>query len=243
MIWFINLHHIQTHSYEQHTRNYAIAVCNPLHVRQWFFLRKCYDSLRLLESQNGHKYDAFVRLRDDSFIAAPIEPTLLQKYKSPTIIISNCETWRRHAINDKGALLSRNAAHKYFILPLEYYYFHSKKIFRMNTANIISPEVFLNHVYGRMHHVNLVQDITKLPIITSRRLPSNIKAGVNQDGLELGYCLSIDYLSIDYTVLRSPTECYIKGDTQRKIKGLTSIIDGFEKFLFDRICPRGRNRL
>lgn len=122
------------------------------HVRQWYYMRRCYDTFRELESNLGHKFDAFVRLRDDNFLLGPLNPGSILKVTpiSPrSIIISNCESWRKHGINDKGAIVSRMAAHTYFAGPLDFYYLYPERVFKYQGAQTMSPETWINFVYNR----------------------------------------------------------------------------------------------
>jgi hypothetical protein len=180
------------------------------HVRQWYNLQKCYDAMKEQEFKLNRKYDVMVRLRDDNFIVGPMDPGVITKYTSAfpnTIILSNCEKWG-HSINDKGAIVSRKAAQVYFTAPLDTYYIYPQRVFRMKSSYVISPEIWLNHVYGRLNGLNMVQDVSKFPVMTYRRLPKELS---KMDG-----CLSLNIGPLDYLQLR----CYTSGDEERLTRGI-----------------------
>jgi len=193
------------------------------HVRQWYYFRRCYDAMLENEFILNRKYDVMVRLRDDNFIAGPMDPGIMAKYtpKFPnTIILSSCEQWRKHSINDKGAIVSREAARVYFTAPLDTYYIYPRKVFKMKTTQVMSPEIWLNHVYGRVNGFNMVHDVSEFPVMTYRHLPKELSP--------IGGCVSINVAFRDHEVLR----CYTSGDERRLIKGIA----GAWELLKERSC-------
>jgi hypothetical protein len=183
------------------------------HVRQWYYFRRCYDVMRENESKMLRKYDVMVRLRDDNFIVGPMDPGVIAQYSNSfpnTIIVSNCETWQKqeHAINDKGAIVSRHAAHVYFTAPLDFYYMYPVKVLSFDTAMLLSPEIWLNHVYNRINFLNMVQDVSKFPVMTYRRLPKELS--------KLDGCVSLNMGYANNWQLR----CYTSGDEQHLIRGI-----------------------
>ena len=186
------------------------------HVRQWYYFRKCYDAMKEQEFKLKRKYDVMVRLRDDNFIAAPMDPGVITKYTSAfpnTIVLNNCEKWRLYSMNDKGAIVSREAAQVYFTAPLDTYYIYPNKVFGMKTSTVISPEIWLNHVYSYLNGLNMVQDVNEFPVMTYRHLPKELSP--------TGGCVSINVQFSNYKVLR----CYTSGDEENMIRGIAGLWD------------------
>eukprot|EP00470_Lotharella_oceanica_P016028 CAMPEP_0170187226 /NCGR_PEP_ID=MMETSP0040_2-20121228/41208_1 /TAXON_ID=641309 /ORGANISM="Lotharella oceanica, Strain CCMP622" /LENGTH=308 /DNA_ID=CAMNT_0010434217 /DNA_START=197 /DNA_END=1126 /DNA_ORIENTATION=+ len=83
------------------------------HVRQFAAMEQCYDRILDMEFKNGHRYDEIFRVRDDSFIMAPVNPLHdVAEMERPDILTPHCDNWL--GLNDKAALMLRSVGETYF---------------------------------------------------------------------------------------------------------------------------------
>ena len=61
-----------------------------------------------------------------AYVQAPIDSSavvsLSKGSTDQVIVVPHCEAWKKDGINDKAALVSRAAAHNYFVSPIDYFY-------------------------------------------------------------------------------------------------------------------------
>lgn len=110
-------------------------------VRMMESWQQCYAEM-MSDIERSMTYDVIVRVREDGgFLEAlDIEFLMRELGKAPRTVISNgCRT--SHGMNDKAAIVSRDAARSYFLSPLQYYY--TKPI----SDNVVSSESFIYYTY------------------------------------------------------------------------------------------------
>lgn len=150
------------------------------HVRQWRAMYACHQHFVQNEQINNKAYDAFVKMRDDSFFPSPwaIDTDLWRD----RVLVKECNSWR--GLNDKVAWLDAKYGYEFFARPLLDWYFDYNGLKNLKRSN---PESYLSAVL-RKHEVMVKQvhaDI--IPAITSRPTASGsacvvlslVKAGRN----------------------------------------------------------------
>jgi hypothetical protein len=111
------------------------------HARQYKQYQGCLDAIKENTVSAG-AYDIIVRVRDDLYVAKPINIAEVMETIVPnSIITSKCD--QNLGINDKGALVHPSAAERYFMLPLKN--LNNDAFLRSN--KIINPEQFLKRSY------------------------------------------------------------------------------------------------
>merc|ERR1719235_1490151 len=96
----------------------------------------------LNDGRNVHGYDMIVRVRDDLYVAKPINVVEVMETLGPdSIITSKCD--QNLGINDKGAIVHPSAAERYFSLPLT----NLRNDAFLSSNQIINPEQFLKRSY------------------------------------------------------------------------------------------------
>ena len=122
-------------TYEQHRER---SKNNVRMMESW---QQCYAEM-MTDVERSATYDLVIRVREDvGFIEALDIDFLRQELAtSPKTVISNgCRT--SHGMNDKAAIVTRDAARSYFLSPLQYYYT------RPIHDNVVSSESFIYYVY------------------------------------------------------------------------------------------------
>ncbi|KAA8495301.1 hypothetical protein FVE85_1456 [Porphyridium purpureum] len=136
------------------------------HVRQWFMQRECLMHLKEMEAQNGAPYTDFIRLREDSYVYAPLRPIPdTPGHENHSLLTPMCDAW--DGVNDKAATLRREAAHSYFDGPLDFFYlFGDSKV--SNWTALMRPEIVIREALNWTGvHVEKVAPLD-LPVITQR---------------------------------------------------------------------------
>ena len=122
-------------TYEQHRER---SKNNIRMMESW---QQCYAEM-MADIERSASYDIVVRVREDAGFLEALDIDFLRKElaKSPRTVISNgCRT--SHGMNDKAAVVSRDAARSYFLSPLQYYYT------RPIHDNVVSSESFIYSTY------------------------------------------------------------------------------------------------
>ena len=127
-------------SYDKNTNKSYTKNRAKNHVRQYFTLFESYDLVK------NHDGDILIRVRDDLIFKETKNLLLLLKYietSTKTIITTTKETWG--GINDKCAIISKDAIETYLTEPFKTYNLYQKNItFKTLPRN---PEQFYNLVY------------------------------------------------------------------------------------------------
>lgn len=122
-------------SYEQHRER---SKNNIRMMESW---QQCYAEM-MANVERSTTYDLVIRVREDAgFLEALDIDFLTQELakSSRTVISNGCRT--SHGMNDKAAIVTRDAARSYFLSPLQYYYT------RPIHDNVVSSESFIYYVY------------------------------------------------------------------------------------------------
>jgi hypothetical protein len=139
-------------------------------------MSRCWREFEELEYEHQFRYDSFVRLRDDAYVLAPIDSSavvsLSKDRTDQVIVVPHCEAWKKDGINDKAALVSRAAAHNYFVSPIDYFYLQWESIKSHHKNSTISPERFIARCYAAMR-VRIVKSTQAVPVMTSMVLPGD----------------------------------------------------------------------
>ena len=109
------------------------------HVKQYYTLSNSWSIIKKLNP------DILIRIRDDAYLSTSLKLTELPVVTShpiKCIITSNKQQWG--GINDKFAIVSKEAIETYLIKPLEEYNSYKKKNFKKIITN---SETFYKHVY------------------------------------------------------------------------------------------------
>jgi hypothetical protein len=145
------------------------------HARQFETLTKCYDALRLNVEKRYHAnissdstsfptkyYDFSIRLREDVSLQEPLGINELLPLLYPgaaleeTVVGTDCRT--HGGINDRMALVSREAMQNYYEGPWEFF---SQLDFDLNGTsskhNVHNPESFLYYVYKTRLNMTVVR--------------------------------------------------------------------------------------
>jgi len=110
------------------------------HVRQYYTLSQSMSTVNKLEP------DILIRIRDDAMIKQTLDWMSLLKFiemSDKNIITHACNSWR--GINDKFAIVSKNAISTYLRTPLEVYNTYKKG--DLGPGRFTNPEQFLSKVY------------------------------------------------------------------------------------------------
>lgn len=122
-------------TYEQHRER---SKNNIRMMESW---QQCYAEM-VADVERSTTYDIVVRVREDSGFLEALDIDFLRQElakSSATVISNGCRT--SHGMNDKAAVVSRDAARSYFLSPLQYYYT------RPIHDNVVSSESFIYYVY------------------------------------------------------------------------------------------------
>jgi hypothetical protein len=157
------------------------------HISQWYHMSRCWKEFQDLEYEHQFRYDSFVRLRDDAYVLAPIDSSavvsLAKSRTDQVIVVPHCEAWTNEGMNDKAALVSRAAAHNYFVSPIDYFYLRWETIKSHHRNSTISPERFIAWCYAA-RKVRIVKLTLVVPIMTSMFIPG-------ASGEEGRYCMRV----------------------------------------------------
>jgi hypothetical protein len=110
------------------------------HVRQYYTLSQSLSTVKNLEP------DVLIRIRDDAMIKQTFDWVSFLKFiemSDKNIITHACNTWG--GINDKFAIVYKNAISTYLSTPLEVYNTYKKG--DLGPGKFINPEQFLSKVY------------------------------------------------------------------------------------------------
>ena len=81
--------------------------------------KRCYWLMAKEEARTGGRYDAVLRLRDNSVITSPFDPLKLINTSSTTkVAVKACMSWQ--GVNDKLIVVPRALAKPVFALPIDY---------------------------------------------------------------------------------------------------------------------------
>ena len=169
------------------------------HMNQFFHLRRCYDSFIELEAAHGFKYDFFVRLREDTYIAKGLDPRIIKQTVKKTknekaIVTPLCESWGSTRINDKGAIITRAAAYGFFIGPLDHFtmFWQETKL----PKSRLGPEAFLWHVYSENMGIAILRSTKLMPLFASMPRPHTMT--VHTDAKRKDICLRMRLTTNSY---------------------------------------------
>jgi hypothetical protein len=159
------------------------------HLNQFYYLRRCWDQFKDVNTVHGFKYDYFIRLRDDAFVFENFETfetfetfeifiplnvqlPLVEASYTPIAIFPSCESWE--GLNDKAAVVNRAAAQDYFSAPLGHFHTHWE-VFKKNQQEMINqkylnPEKFIKAVY-KVTSLQVIQSTNKVPVMSSMAVP------------------------------------------------------------------------
>ena len=147
------------------------------HIAQWHHMSRCWKEFEMLEYEHQFRYDSFVRLRDDAYVLAPMDlstvVSLSEGREDQVIVVPHCEAWKKDGINDKAALVSRAAAHNYFVSPIDYFYLRWESIKSQHMTGTISPERFIAWCYAETG-IRIVKSTQAVPIMTSMFIPRTL---------------------------------------------------------------------
>lgn len=135
------------------------------HVRQWAALWRCYAHFVELEGANGEPYSAFIKLRDDSLVLAPIAGMLNVTFLKNVVVFKQCNGWG--GLNDKVAVLDAKFGYAFFGAPLIDWYFNINSVLHVK-SKLPNPESYLKAIM-KLHNVSVKLVVADhLPVITSR---------------------------------------------------------------------------
>jgi len=125
------------------------------HVRQWLGLRRC-------DQHFSGSFDVFVKLRDDSFVAAPF-PVQNLDYDN-AVIVPHCLGWNGY--NDKVAVLDARYGDAFFAGPASDYYLNYTLL--NLTKGYHNPESVLKASLARRHVPVRFAHVDDVPVFTTR---------------------------------------------------------------------------
>jgi hypothetical protein len=167
----LNQGYVRALNKQEHGQNFTHLRAQN-HVRQFLSLERCYGTLEDLERENGERYDVLARLRDDVYVPRPVDfAKAMGLLGQGVVLASGCDNWQ--GVSDKGALLDRSAAERFFRGPIDAYYNDTKIIDEVTKANggHIDPEHFLNAAFRHagLHVKNVESDVFSWMPETSKR--------------------------------------------------------------------------
>ena len=110
------------------------------------FVRQYYTLSQSMSTVNKLEPDILIRIRDDAMIKQTLDWMSLLKFiemSDKNIITHACNSWG--GINDKFAIVSKNAISTYLSTPLEVYNTYKKG--DLGPGRFINPEQFLSKMY------------------------------------------------------------------------------------------------
>ncbi|CAB9503745.1 expressed unknown protein [Seminavis robusta] len=149
------------------------------HARQFETLNECYDVMKRAEKEYHMTYQLVMRIRDDAAFLEPWDLSQIMPVTKKTIMSSDCRCWA--GMNDRFAVVSRDAAKPYFSLPFRRY----EAISKPGNCTKSTPEYCLQGVLNPETFLMQTYENHGLSVNRTRRLRHILKYVINNTKTEL----------------------------------------------------------